>query len=129
MDAKRWQRIEPLYHAALEREAEQRPDFLAEACAGDVALRHEVERLLAANEQAGGFFVAPALEREAKKLAAEMPAPPLTVEAGQELSHYKILSHIGSGGMGEVYLAQDQRLERRVALKLLPVQFTQDAER
>src|SRR6185503_12469739 len=120
MKPERWQRIEHLYHAALERDADQRASFLAEACADDVSLRREIEALIAANDEAGGFLAAPALELEAKRLAAEIPAVTLTVEVGQELSHYKILSRIGAGGMGEVFLAQDKILERRVALKLLP---------
>ena len=129
MDLERWQRIEQLYHAALERDAAQRDAFLAEACADDDALRREIKALLAANDKASGFLATPALELEAKRLAAEMPAVALALKAGQELSHYKILSRIGAGGMGEVFLAQDKILERRVALKLLPAQFTQNAER
>jgi eukaryotic-like serine/threonine-protein kinase len=128
MEPGRWQRIEQLYHAALERDAAQRTSFLVEACADDAALRREVEVLLAANDQASEFLATPALELEAKNLAAESLGPLLGVQVGQELSHYTILSRIGAGGMGEVFLAQDHILERRVALKLLPVQFTQNAE-
>lgn len=119
MKSARWQRIEQLYHAALEREAEQRASFLVEACPDDAALRSEVEALLAANEQARGFMPAPALELEPRQLAAETPAPS-GVQVGQELSHYKILSRIGAGGMGEVYLAEDTKLGRKVAIKVLP---------
>ena len=129
MNPERWQRIEQLYHAALERAANQRSAFLAEASADDDGLRREVEVLLAANEQAGGFLATPALEQEAKELAAENRDAIPTLQVGQELSHYKILARIGAGGMGEVFLARDTILERRVALKLLPVQFTQDAGR
>jgi len=112
MKPERWQRIEHLYHAALERDADQRASFLAEACADDVSLRREIEALLAANDEASSFLAAPALELEAKRLAAETPAAAMAVEVGQELSHYKILSRIGAGGMGEVFLAQDKILER-----------------
>jgi Tol biopolymer transport system component/serine/threonine protein kinase len=129
MEPERWQRIEQLYHAALERDRERRNAFLAEACADDEALRGEVEMLLSANEKAGEFLAVPALELEAKQMAAEGPGQSLGVEVGQELSHYKILSSLGAGGMGEVYLAHDKILERRVALKLLPVQYTQNDER
>ncbi|HEY9232015.1 MAG TPA: protein kinase, partial [Blastocatellia bacterium] len=97
--------------------------------AEDVVLRREVERLLAANEQAGGFLAAPALELEAREMAAALPLAALAIHVGQELSHYTVLARLGAGGMGEVFLAQDRILERRVALKLLPTQFTQDAER
>jgi serine/threonine protein kinase/Tfp pilus assembly protein PilF len=129
MKPERWSHIEQLYHAALERPANQRAAFLAEACADDLKLLSEVEMLIAANEQAGGFLASPAIELEARDMAAETAAPPLAVQIGQKLSHYTILSRIGAGGMGEVFLARDSVLERRVALKLLPVQFTQNAER
>ncbi|HEY7544975.1 MAG TPA: LpqB family beta-propeller domain-containing protein, partial [Blastocatellia bacterium] len=129
MNPERWQRIEQIYHAARERDADERAVFLAEACADDAKLRSDVEMLLAANEQVGGFVATPALELEARNPAAENLALSKGIQVGQELSHYKILSAIGAGGMGEVFLAQDNILERRVALKLLPVQFTQNADR
>jgi serine/threonine protein kinase/tetratricopeptide (TPR) repeat protein len=129
MKPERWSHIEQLYHAALERPANQRAAFLAEVCADDLKLLSEVEMLIAANEQAGGFLASPAIELEARNMAVEAAAPPLTVQIGQQLSHYTILSRIGAGGMGEVFLARDSVLERRVALKLLPGQFTQNAER
>jgi serine/threonine protein kinase/Tfp pilus assembly protein PilF len=129
MKAERWQRIEQLYHATLERAANQRAAFLAGASADDDGLRREVEVLLAANEQAGGFLATPALEQEAKDLARESLAAPVAIQIGQEISHYKILSRLGAGGMGEVFLARDSILERRVALKLLPAQVTENPER
>jgi serine/threonine protein kinase len=129
MTPERWQHIERLYHAALEHAADERAAYLAEACAEDEALRREVEVLLAANAQASGFLTRPAIGVEARDLVAEKPTAPLDSPVGQQLNHYKILSRIGAGGMGEVYLARDTRLERRVALKLLPAQFTEDAER
>ena len=129
MKPERWQRIEQLYHAALGRDADERTLFLAQACGDDATLRSEVEMLLAANEQVGGFMVAPALELETRNLAVENISERLRVEVGQELSHYKILARAGAGGMGEVFLAQDKILERPVALKLLPAEFTQNAER
>jgi serine/threonine protein kinase/Tfp pilus assembly protein PilF len=129
MKAERWQRIEQLYHATLERAANQRAAFLAEATADDDGLRGEVEVLLEANEQAGGFLATPALELEARDLATECLAALTAIQVGDELSHYSILSRIGAGGMGDVFLARDSILERRVALKLLPVQLTQNSER
>ena len=129
MKPERWQRIEQMYHAALDSAPDQRSGFLAEACADDDGLRREVEKLLAANEQADGFLAAPALELEAKNMAAENSSPTHAVQLGQEFNHYRILSRVGAGGMGEVFLARDTILERRVALKLLPLEFTQNAER
>ncbi len=120
-----WERIEDLYHAALEREERERAAFLIEACAGDEELRCEVESLLRFDQQAERFIEVSALE-VAAQAHAETEEESLI---GQTLGHYRILSMLGAGGMSEVYLALDIRLERQVALKLLPAQFTQDHDR
>jgi eukaryotic-like serine/threonine-protein kinase len=126
MTSDRWQQIDQLLETALEREPSQRAAFLEQACEGDEALRREVEVLLTAHAQAGSAFLAvPALDVAAKGLAAEQAH----TLVGQRVGPYQILSLVGRGGMGEVYLAEDQRLRRKVALKLLPPAFTYDPER
>lgn len=129
MKADHWQRIEQLYHAALECPREQRAAFLAEACPDDEETRAKVEALLTANDQASGFLSGVAIELEAEVLAREKVTAPLAIKVGNSLGPYKILSHVGTGGMGEVWLAHDIRLERRVAIKILPAQFTKDSSR
>ena len=122
MNPERWQQVEQLYHSTLEKEVSERSAFLAGACAGDEALRREVESLLAAEDRAGEFIESPALDVAAKLFAREQAA----IVSGQIINQYKVISPLGTGGMGEVYLAEDTRLDRRVALKFLPALFTQD---
>ena len=117
--------MDRLFHSALERPPEERARFLAEACGSDEAVRQKVEALIAAHEESGEFLDAPAFEASGAKLALDRPSPLVNGILG----HYKILGTLGMGGMGEVYLAQDARLGRKIALKLLPPEFTIDGER
>ena len=115
MKPERWQQIDDLLDAALEREPNERGAFLDEACAGDEALRKEVESLISSDERANSFIESPALQ-DAAVLLADQPHGSL---AGRAVGRYKIISKIGHGGMGEVYLAEDTRLERQVAIKFI----------
>src|SRR5439155_19423676 len=125
MTPERFRQVEQLFESALEREASQRAAFLQEACAADPPLRRQVEALLASHEQAPNFL---------ETLTLQVLALPLTEGeaqsmAGQHIGPYELLREIGRGGMGEVYLAQNQRLGRQVALKFLPVSFQDDPDR
>ena len=91
----RWQEIEKLYHSALKHEPNGRVEFLKEACAGDEALRQEVESLLAQHVEAEDFIEEPALKVAAKGMVRE-PSQSLL---GHQLGPYKILSLLGSGAL------------------------------
>ena len=125
MTPERWQQIDNLLQSALACASGERPAFLAQACAGDEPLRLEVESLLASHEHAGNLLETP-LSQIAADLFVESQAPPVE---GQTIGLYKVLARLGAGGMGEVYLAQDPRLDRKIALKLLPTYFTTEANR
>ena len=118
-------RISDLYHRALECTPDQRGAFLEEACAGDAALRGEVESLLRYEPDSAPFLETPAM------LMGSDPArpPDSSPMIGRQLGPYTIVAPLGAGGMGEVYRARDTKLGREVAIKILPSHFTADPER
>src|SRR3989440_3137863 len=125
MTPARLRTIEEIYRTALDQEPDQIRAFLDTACEGDEVLRRKVEALLASRERAGNF-----IETSAVGLATRIiENGQADLLVGRTIGHYKISKRIGTGGMGDVYLATDMTAGRKAALKLLPMRFTADAER
>ena len=125
MRPERYQQIDHIFQVALGLEPARRAAYLDEACSGDEALRSQVESLITSDEGGLSFIDEPAFEIAARVLASDEPA----LSAGDRIDRYTVLSLLGSGGMGEVYLAHDEKLDRKIALKLLPTYFTRNQER
>ena len=125
MTPERWRRVEELYHAALARDARDRALFLGDACAGDDALRHDVESLLAQPASAETFLGEPAVVMAARLVSGPGPSIP----AGHRIGGYQVQAHLGAGGMGVVYRALDTKLNRPVAIKLLSDDLADPAAR
>jgi eukaryotic-like serine/threonine-protein kinase len=117
MNPERWQKLNELFHAAIERGEAERVAFLAEACAGDAALLKEVERLVAAHQGAGVFIQTSAFTDGLQLFAGQEES----IATGRQLGAYRVIKEIGRGGMGTVYLAEraDEQYEKRVAIKLI----------
>src|SRR5437764_1060710 len=125
MTPSRIKQIEGCFRAALDEKPEQLSAFLDTACEGDELLRRKVEALVASHQGAGDFIATSAIALATKIIENEQAD--LLVD--RTIGHYKISKRIGTGGMGEVYLATDITAGRKAALKLLPARFTGDAER
>ena len=125
MTPERWQQVKEIFNSAINYRPEDRDSFLSEVCSGDTNLRREVESLIASHEQSGSFIDEPAFAAAASLLADEKVA----LSTGDTIGSYEVQAFISRGGMGEVYLAEDKRLGRKVALKLLPASFTTDNDR
>jgi eukaryotic-like serine/threonine-protein kinase len=119
MSGEQWQNVKEIFDAALRRTPEERAKFLAEICGGDDDLRREVESLLASFAEADSFLETPPVADE----TGSNETNGLQTAGGAKLGHYEIVRRIGAGGMGEVFLAKDKKLDRNVAVKLLNDEF------
>ncbi len=128
MNQERWKQIEEIFDAVLEIPEARREDFLSEKCGDDDDLKSEVLSLLRAEPGADEFLEVSAMNFMAKEIAKDNGRESYS-RVGKKFGTYKIEKPIGSGGMGEVFLAHDEKLDRKVALKLLPAEFVADAGR
>jgi serine/threonine protein kinase len=124
MTPERYQRIGQLFDEAFARAPAERAAWLEQACGADAELRDDVVKLLDNHDESKDFLSLPALGVAAAMIARNQRASVV----GKQLGHYQILSLLGAGGQGRVYLARDTRLGRQVAIKLLPPHLMQDAE-
>ena len=124
-----WKKVDALLDQALAQPPDKREAFVAEAAKDNAVLRDEVLSLLKADRQASGFMERSAMKVAAAALAEDSNLTTSFSLTGKNLANYKIEKLLGAGGMGEVYLARDNKLNRMVALKILPWHFLADTER
>jgi len=117
-----WQQAKRIFNDALRQKPEARARFVSEVCGDDKTLLREVESLLSSIDSAGSFLETPAIAKFANVIGVQTKK----LEAGKCFGHYQIINQIGVGGMGEVYLAKDNKLDRNVAIKILNEEFSQD---
>jgi serine/threonine protein kinase len=133
LNPERWQQISRIFKSAISLDPEARKAYVAGQCGSDDSLRAEVEKLMASHQRASeeDFIGGMAAEAAAPLLIIEDEAgpPQRTLSNGQQFGSYVILDALGAGGMGEVYLARDTRLDRTVALKILPPDISRDNRR
>ena len=133
MNPERWQQISRIFKSAISLDPEARNAYVAGQCGSDESLRAEVDKLIASHQQASeqNFIGGMAAEAAAPLLVVENDVGPTqrTLSNGQQFGAYVILNALGAGGMGEVYLARDTRLDRTVALKILPPDISTDNRR
>jgi serine/threonine protein kinase/Tfp pilus assembly protein PilF len=122
MADEKWQQVREVFDSALRRKPEERRKFVIETCGEDKLLLTEVESLLSSLDSAEGFMETPAVAKVADVIEVETKK----LESGKCFGHYEIVRQIGTGGMGEVYLAEDKKLDRKVALKILNEKFSRD---
>jgi serine/threonine protein kinase len=128
MDPDRWRKVESIFHEALDAGDSGRAGVMEQSCAGDEALRREVESLLAQHEKGGSFIETPAFATRLASVPASGSDKPLSDLAKTVVGHYRVLNIIGSGGMGVVYEAEDLKLRRHVALKFLPEDIAENPQ-